>query len=433
MVNRVLMIAYHYPPMRGSSGIQRTLKFSRYLGEHDWHPVVLSANPRAYASISDDQMKEIPVDVPVHRAFALDTSRHLAIKGRYLGALALPDRWASWWFGGVAAGLRLIRKYRPEVIWSTYPIATAHLIALCLHRLTGIPWVADMRDPMTDTSYPPDPVTRRVYQWIERQTVLHCDLVVCTTPGTIKMYRERFPDIPESRFSLIENGYDEENFASAEAALPEATAPNTGPFVLVHSGVIYPSERDPIPFFQALAELASQGRISSETLHVRLRATGHDEYLKKLIEEYKIGGLVTLAPPVIYREALSEMLTADGLLVLQAANCNHQIPAKLYEYVRARRPILALTAPGSDTANTLTAAGVNTIGRLDSKSDIVEKLVQFLDLAKAGESQIPTVEAARLYSRRSRSSELAALLDQVASKKDLLKLKTRTHSSQDKA
>jgi glycosyltransferase involved in cell wall biosynthesis len=433
MVKRVLMIAYHYPPMRGSSGIQRTLKFSRYLGEHNWHPVVLSAHPRAYASTSDDQMKEIPADVPVHRAFALDSSRHLAIKGRYLGALALPDRWASWWFGGVASGLRLIRKYRPEVIWSTYPIATAHLIALCLHRLTGIPWVADMRDPMTDTSYPPDPLTRRVYQWIERQTVLHCDLVVCTTPGTIKMYRERFPDIPESRFSLIENGYDEENFASAEAGLPPATTLNAGPFLLVHSGVIYPSERDPIPFFQALAELASQGQISSETLHVRLRATGHDEYLKKLIEEYDIGALVSLAPPVSYREALSEMLTADGLLVLQAANCNHQIPAKLYEYVRARRPILALTVPGSDTANTLTAAGVNTIGRLDSKSDIAEKLVQFLDLAKAGKSQVPTVEAARLYSRRSRSSELATLLNRMASKKDLPKLETATNSSQDKA
>jgi glycosyltransferase involved in cell wall biosynthesis len=427
MVKRVLMIAYHYPPMRGSSGIQRTLKFSRYLSEHDWHPVVLSAHPRAYASTSDDQMKEIPADVPVHRAFALDTSRHLAIKGRYLGALALPDRWASWWFGGVTAGLRLIRKYRPEVIWSTYPIATAHLIALCLHRITGIPWVADMRDPMTDTSYPPNPVTRRVYQWIERQTVLHCDAVVCTTPGTIKMYRHRFPDIPEARFSLIENGYDEENFASAEAGLTAAVSPNTGPFVLVHSGVIYPSERDPIPFFQALAELASQGRISPETLHVRLRATGHDDYLKKLIAEHNIGGLVSLAPPVSYREALSEMLTADGLLVLQAANCNHQIPAKLYEYVRARRPILALTDTGSDTANALIGAGVNTIARLDSKSDIAEKLVQFLDLAKTGNSQIPTVEAARLYSRRSRSGELAALLDQMVSKKNLSKLEATTH------
>lgn len=431
MVKRVLMIAYHYPPLRGSSGIQRTLKFSRYLGEHDWHPVVLSADPRAYASTSDDQMGEIPKEVPVHRAFALDTSRHLAIKGRYLGALALPDRWASWWFGGVTAGLRLIRKYRPEVIWSTYPIATAHLIALCLHRITGIPWVADMRDPMTDTSYPPDPVTRRVYQWIERQTVLHCDQVVCTTPGTIKMYRNRFPDIPESRFSLIENGYDEENFLSAEASVP-AVPRNSGPFLLIHSGVIYPSERDPIPLFQALAELASQGRISPETLHVRLRATGHDDYLKKLIEDYNIGGLVSLAPPVSYREALSEMLTADGLLVLQASNCNHQIPAKLYEYVRARRPILALTDPESDTAYALMGAGVNTIARLDSKSDIAEKLVQFLELAKTGNSQIPTVEAARLYSRRSRSGELAALLDQVVDKKNLSKLETAMHSSQDK-
>jgi glycosyltransferase involved in cell wall biosynthesis len=413
MVKRVLMIAYHYPPLRGSSGIQRTLKFSSYLGDHGWHPVVLSAHPRAYASTSEDQMKEIPDRVPVHRAFALDTSRHLSIKGRYLGALALPDRWATWWFGGVTAGLRLIRKYRPQVIWSTYPIATAHLIALCLHRITGIPWVADMRDPMTDTSYPPNPLTRRVYQWIERQTVMHCDQVVCTTPGTIRMYQQRFPGIPESRFSLIENGYDEENFLSAEAGLPAEVGHKPGPFVLVHSGVIYPSERDPVPFFQALAELASQGQITPDTLHVRLRATGHDEFLKKLIEEYNIGGLVSLAPPVSYREALAEMLTADGLLVLQAANCNHQIPAKLYEYVRARRPILALTEPGSDTANALIGAGVNAIARLDSKDDIVEKLARFLHLAQNGGLAIPTIEVARSYSRRSRTGELADLLDKL--------------------
>ena len=96
MVNkRVLMIAYHYPPMRGSSGIQRTLKFSHYLPQSGWGPVMLSAHPRAYANPGDDQMGDIPSSVPVTRAFALDTARHLAIGGRYAGFMALPDRWAS--------------------------------------------------------------------------------------------------------------------------------------------------------------------------------------------------------------------------------------------------------------------------------------------------------------------------------------------------
>lgn len=415
MVKRVLMIAYHYPPLRGSSGIQRTLKFSQYLEGSGWQPIMLSAHPRSYQSTSTDQVGEIPKQMPVHRAFALDTSRHLSIKGRYLGLLALPDRWVSWWLGAVPAGLKLIRKYRPDVIWSTYPIATAHLIALTLHRLTGIPWIADLRDPMTDATYPPNPLTRRVYRWIEKQTITHCAKAVCTTPGTVRLYRSRFSNIPADRFVLIENGYDEENFQNAETIVATASSGNK-PFVLVHSGIIYPSERDPVPFFKALAELSRQGHLSPGEFKVVLRATAHDEYLGKLIAQHGIGDLVTLAPPIPYRDALSEMLTADGLLILQASNCNNQIPAKLYEYLRAQRPILALTDAQGDTAQALRNAGIDTIAPLDSKDGIMQGLLHFLNLAKNNNAPIPSKEKVLANSRRSRTMELAKLLDEISGK-----------------
>lgn len=410
MVNRVLMIAFHFPPLRGSSGIQRTLKFAQYLPQFGWQPVVLSAHPRAYAQSGDDQLRDIPPEAVVHRAFALDTSRHLSIGGRYAGWMALPDRWVSWLFGAVPAGLRLIRKYRPQVIWSTYPIATAHMIGLALHRLTGIPWVADLRDPMTDEAYPSNPLTRRVYRWIERQTVLHCQRAVCTTPGAIQTYLRRFPDIPPARFMLIENGFDEENFADAESL---ARAPQDGRFTLVHSGVIYPSERDPIPLFEALAELKAQGRIAGGNFQMILRATGHDAYLAELIARCGIGELVTLAPHISYRDALSEMVSAGGLLILQASNCNHQVPAKLYEYLRARRPVLALTDPAGDTAATLKAAGIDTIAPLDSKNAIVEALARFLQLAQDGKAPLASDSQINANSRRARSRVLAGLLDTI--------------------
>ncbi|WP_256081136.1 glycosyltransferase [Massilia sp. YIM B04103] len=414
MVKRVLMIAYHYPPMRGSSGIQRTLKFSQYLPQLGWQPLVLSAHPRAYANSGDDQMREIPAEAVVQRAFALDTSRHLAWRGRYVGWLALPDRWVAWCLGAVPAGLRMIRKYRPQVIWSTYPIASANLIALCLHRMTGLPWIADLRDPMTDVDYPADPLTRKVYRWIERQTVKHCTVAVCTTPGAIKTYETRFPEIPPGRFALIENGYDEENFADADGLAAQAAPAQGRPFTLIHSGIIYPSERDPVPLFEALAELQAQGRIDAQRLRVVLRATAHDEYLAGLIARYGIGELVSLAPHIAYRDALSEMLTADALLVLQATNCNHQIPAKLYEYLRARRPILALTDTIGDTAAALRQAGIDTIAPLDSKEGIMQGLVHFLALAQAGKAPLASEEAIAANSRRARTGELGQLLERIA-------------------
>jgi glycosyltransferase involved in cell wall biosynthesis len=413
MVKRVLMIAFHFPPLRGSSGIQRTLKFAQYLPSYGWLPMVLSAHPRAYSNTGDDQLRDIPQEVIVRRSFALDTSRHLSFKGRYPRFLALPDRWASWLLGAVPAGLKLIRSYRPEVIWSTHPIATAHLIGYCLHRLTGIPWVADMRDPMTEVTYPANPLMRRIWQWIENKAVLNCSKVVCVTPGTLKTYQTRFPHVPASRFALIENAFDEENFAEAQAQ-PVLARRADAAFVLVHSGVIYPSERDPNPLFQALAELQGQGAVSGESFRLVLRATGHDAYLRELIEQHGVGSMVSLAPHIAYRDALQEMITADGLLILQAANCNHQVPAKLYEYLRAGRPILALTDPDGDTAATLRNAGVDTMAPLDAKDAIMKELARFLDLARNQRAPIASADTVRANSRRARTGKLGALLDEVA-------------------
>jgi glycosyltransferase involved in cell wall biosynthesis len=419
MVKRVLMIAFHFPPLRGSSGIQRTLKFSQYLPQFHWKPVVLTAHPRAYTSTSNEQLADISAEVTVRRAFAVDTARHLAIKGYYPGILSLPDRWISWWLGAVPAGLRLIRQFRPEIIWSTYPIATAHLIGLSLHRLTGIPWIADLRDPMTDIDYPPNRITRWIYSWIERKTITHCTRAVCTTPGAIKLYRERFPDIPASRFCLIENAYDEENFTQATANTVNTVAKDK-PFVLLHSGIIYPSERDPTQLFQALAALSQRGCISAANFRLVLRATANDKRLAKMISDYGIESLVSLEPPIPYRDALAEMLAADGLLILQASNCNNQIPAKLYEYLRAQRPVLGLADPAGDTAGALMKAGIDTIAPLDSTDQIMEVLIRFLDLARRNEAPVPTMENVRANSRQSRSGELAHLFDTVVAEADVM-------------
>ena len=101
-MKRVLMIAYHFPPLAGSSGIQRTLRFVQHLPAFGWEPSVLTADPRAYERTSDDLDAEVPPEVPVVCAFALDTARHLSVAGRYPGFLARPDRWLTWRLTGYA-------------------------------------------------------------------------------------------------------------------------------------------------------------------------------------------------------------------------------------------------------------------------------------------------------------------------------------------
>lgn len=405
---RVLMVAYHYPPCTGSSGIQRSLTFSRYLPEAGWDPIVLSAHPRAFETSGPEQLKDIPPGVPVCRAFALDTKRHLSVKGRYLGFTALPDRWATWALGAIPSGLRLVRRHRPAAIWTTYPIATAHLIGYWLHRRTGLPWIADFRDSMTEEGYPRDPRQFRAFRKIERRAMESAAKVVFTTPGAVRMYRERYPSVPRDRFVVLPNGYDEAPFADAERDL--AARPPGGPLTLVHSGILYPSERDPRPFFDALAELKKAGAVDANGLRIVLRASGHDGTHAAEIGKRNIGDLVSLEPQIPYREALKEMLTADGLLLFQASNCNHQVPAKVYEYFRARRPIFAMTDPKGDTASVLREAGLETIVPLDDAAEIVRGLTAFLAQVRAGTAPLVPASDVERHSRRGRTEELAGLL-----------------------
>lgn len=413
-IRRILMVAYHYPPVRVSSGIQRTLKFSSYLRDHGWEPMVLTISPRAYEKVGDDQMGEIPRDMLVERAFGLNTVKHLSVKGRYFRWMALPDRWASWFPAAVWQGVRMIRLHRPAVVFSTYPIATAHWIGLALARLSGLPWVADFRDSMTEPDYPPDPLTWRVQRRLEQWTVRRCARAVFTTEGARAMYAERYPGIPASRWAVIENGFDEENFRDAESGFERRPLGRAGQLTLVHSGVLYPYERDPRPFFSALRALLGRGEISPDGLQIVLRATGADEVYRPMLEEQGLSGIVRLEPSVGYRDALREMLCADGLLVFQAAGCNHQVPAKVYEYFRAGRPIFALTDSAGDTAGVLRGAGVGDIANIADAEEIEAGLRAFLRAVAEGRARGVAPEAAAAHSRRARTAELARLLAEVA-------------------
>ena len=406
------MIAFHYPPFQGGSGVHRTLKFSKYLPKHDWQPIVLSAQPSAYSNTGSSQLAEIPDDVIVKRAFALDAARHLSFRGRYLRIAAIPDQWSSWWLGGVVSGLRLIRKYRPSIIWSTYPIATAHLIGLTLHKLTGLPWVADFRDSMTEEGYPRDEWSRRAYLWIEKQAIRHASRLVFTTNLTRKMYIERYPDADAGRFVVIPNGFDEEDFSGLDGGT--TLSPNGHrPIRLLHAGVIYPDDRDPKAFFKALARLKMDRIIDSSILRVDLRASGSESYFEALISDLKIADIVHLLPSISHRAALEDCSKSNGLLLFQAASCNHQIPAKAYEYLRLAKPILALTPSDGDTAGVLMEAGGATIVDLADEIAIRDAIPDFVARVRDRVHPLPALNCVERYNRRNQTAVLAQCLNSL--------------------
>ncbi len=406
----VLLIAYHFPPLSASSGLQRTVRFAQYLPDFGWRPIVLSVRPEAYEQTDERSLALVPAGCEVVRTRCLDAGRHLSIAGRYPGWAALPDRWASWSWWAVRAGARLCRERGVRAIWSTYPIATAHQIGAALARRTGLPWIADFRDPMAQEGYPADPRRWQAFKRIEEAAAERAARMVFVSPSALDTYRQRYPRRPADAFTLIENGFDDAAFAEVG---DRPIARRGGPPVLLHSGIVYPSERDPLALFQAMGRLATDGRIRPGDFVLRFRAPVHEALLRELAGAHQVEAFVEILPPIPYREALGEMLDADALVVMQGANCNEQIPAKLYEYLRAGRPVLGLADPAGDTGRTLSGLGYPFVTRLESAEAIVDALPRFLDALRADRLPVVAPEIAERYSRRTLTGRFAQMLDAI--------------------
>lgn len=414
------MIAFHFPPMQGSSGMQRTLGFARHLPHFSWQPLVLTASAVAYPSVDNRQLRLIPDDLIVRRTTCFDTRRHFSLAGRYPDFLAVPDRWVSWIPFGIIGGLNAIRRYKPSIIWSTYPIASAHVIGRYLSRLSGIPWVADFRDPMvevnvrTGTIVPENASVRRARLNIEEACVRCAASMVFCTEGARNICLERHPILRPEICQVISNGFEEQFFRDVEARRVSGARPKNDVVTVLHSGTIYlTADRDPGPFFDAIAELQKEGFYDSHPMRFILRATGDDQRIKGMLDKRNIAEHVILTGPLPYIDALSEMLSVDCLLLFQGYTSNPAIPAKLYEYLRARKPILALVDAQGSTAKLLRKLNTSVMSSIESMSDIKNAIRRIHAEITSGSHPLPPDEMVDTFSRKALTAEVAALFDAI--------------------
>jgi len=408
-MKRVLMIAYHFPPIQGSSGVHRTVQFARHLPKFGWEPLIVSVHPRAYPAIGSDWLGGLPKESKIVRAFALDSARHLSINNRYLGLTALPDRWVSWWPSGVFKCLQLIKKYKPDVLWSTFPVATAHLIGLTVQRITGLPWVADFRDPMVQPTQPSSALQRRIYQYLEREIVAHSIVGVFVTRSGIKQYADCYPGKTHDYWQLIENGYDEDLFRNAcGSAGNTADRDIDRPIRLVHSGLLYSRGRNPFPFLVALNTFIQKNQASFQVV---FRGCGQEMDMKKRVSDMALDDFVKIEPPVSYTDAIKEMVQSDALVVFQGSEFNRQIPAKVYEYIRSGHPILALTDECGETARILKQWDGVYFADMNSPGPIELALTRLAEDIRLGKRPVRIPSAVIALSRGAGAEKLAGMLD----------------------
>jgi glycosyltransferase involved in cell wall biosynthesis len=314
---------------------------------------VIAPDVAAYAVCDASLEAQISPSTKVVRPRFVNTKRHLSLRGTYPALLALPDVWIGWWPYAVAAGRRVIAQDPIDLVYSTSPHATAHLIAARLASISGKPWVTDFRDPWIEDppepGAPNGPIYRTTNRWLERKVVRTCDAVVTSTTQLRDLLRGRYPDVPPDKIVSILNGYDEADFG----ALPEFAPTTVTRLRVVHAGSINGQFRDPAPLFEALGRIIRSGRLDRGECELRFIGGGpytETPALRAAIDAAGLTDAVKLLPRVPYDESLRELGAADLLLLLQASEDTvGLVPAKLYEYLRTQKPTLALVRAGAVT------------------------------------------------------------------------------------
>jgi glycosyltransferase involved in cell wall biosynthesis len=348
-IRRLLVVAYHYPPENTSTGVLRTLKFTQYLGNHGWHSHVISVPESLYRVTDPESAKRIPSHVRVHRVWAADIAKSCSIRGVYPGALAFPDRYWPWLFAAARKGGELVRDKGVDALYSTYPMPTAHLIALWLKRRYGLPWIADFRDPWVENSIPL--VRRKAEGFLERAVVRNADRVICTTPAMTRFLARRYHDLPQEKFVTIPNGYDEADFRDL---VPTASAD----FEILYPGTISGSNRNPEPLFRAIRLALDRGWLDRNDLKLTFLGCGPyglSDAFQDTLDRYRLREHTELVIKRIpYSAALKRLANASVLVVLSEVLgtgspsevarewARYTIPAKIYEYLRLGRPTLIL-------------------------------------------------------------------------------------------
>jgi glycosyltransferase involved in cell wall biosynthesis len=387
---RVLWLTFHYPPL-ATAGTHRNLGLTRWLPHCGWVPTVLTVHARPGMPSDPALLARVPVQLQVHRVAAphafeelarwrgrepseasppaegMDESRPRSlvehVKDVVTWPFHVPDVEWPWQWNAVRRGRALLREVQPACIVASSPPATTLLAAARLSRWSGIPWVADLRDPWVA-----NPFTAIPYAWLERRnerlesrTLKSAAGIVANTARAAAELAARYPELAD-RITVVPNGFDPEALDAAASASTRAAPAEV--VTLVHAGSLYGRRR----LDTMLGALASVPDLRP-LLHLTLIGAG-TQALAEPVRSLALGSYVELLPPVAHREALAAMRAADVVLIVGVAGPlpESQVPAKLFEALALGKPMLALSKQDGAIQEVLDSAGA-TYWRADPESE----------------------------------------------------------------
>ena len=420
-MKRVLIVAAFYPPLAGG-GVHRVLSFTRHLPEHGWACTVVCAGEQDYWVRDESLVTRIPAGTEVLRVpggsamSAWLRFRGAAASGRRSGgafaplrSLAdwwlLPDSYAGWARRASAVAALRIARGDVDVVLSSSPPDSAHLAAREAAREAGRPWVADFRDPWVGLHFrkPPTPWHRARQEEMESRVTREADLVIAAS----RTHADALAAGPRpKRLVHLPNGFE-------PAETPTAARSDPAHFTLVFTGTLSLME-DAGTLLSAIAELTRSHRGIADRLRVEL-AGPYDVDWERRTRARGLDGIVRFRGPLAHAESRALQRSADALLLWKPRGEGYRtmVPGKLYEYLDAGRPVLALLPERDEAADLVRRAGgwVGTPGDADSLAhEIAARFARWSESGRAPDARADWLSS---HTRAALAGRLASELDSL--------------------
>jgi glycosyltransferase involved in cell wall biosynthesis len=395
MARKFLLVTYHFPPS-SASGSFRMLGLVRHLPRHGWEPVVVAPPTMPWEPADEALGRQVPATTTVFSA-PYPTGFLTKISRKLLG----PE--PVWLPRGLAAARRAVRETKPEVVITSGPPHWVHYIGLYLKCRAGLGWVADLRDPWMPRGDVGSIWAKTTWadRHGEKQMMKHADAIISNAPLAQTILQGAYPRYAD-KIKMVTNGFDPESFQPVERS-------TTRPIRIVHTGELYVG-RDPRTFLDALA-LLGKAPTSDRPIHAAFlgRNTGGKFDLDAEVTKRDLEAVVSVGGQVPYHQSLQDMAAADILLMLDGPGRKLGVPAKLYEYLGAGRPILALTDPDGDSSWVLRQSGL--AHRIVAPPGNPEEIRQAICDLAAQVNQPKTPASLAMFTREHMAEQIAALLD----------------------
>lgn len=421
MNKKVLIITYYWPPS-GGAGVQRWVKFAKYLPEYGWEPVILTVDPQyaAYPVTDNSLANEVPSSLEVITTKATDyftlykkdktkipsagfaSNPDNTLKGKIMrfirGNFFIPDPRKGWNRFAFGKACEIIRQEDIKTVITTSPPHSTQLIGLWLKKeFTSIKWVADLRDPWTDIYYYkefyPTFISKRIDESFEKNVLKHADRIIVIGESLKQLFSSKVPEA-ENKIHIITNGFDEDDFKGEEPELPSV-------FTITYVGTL--SDIYPINgFLDALNILKLKGA------NFILRFIGMvSDNQKKTIRSKLSDSQLQFIPYVNHTESIRYMRESSALLLIIPDHTSNRsiITGKIFEYVASKRPVICIGPKDGDAAVILRNCRAGDTSGYDEINSIVDYLERLFRKETFVNSQ-----SVDTYSRKDITRRLSGIL-----------------------